>query len=756
MEFVKTGAGSGNILDVSVDAALTGDAFALDMNLGIAARGIFIDCGAGARTGADIQVNDDSTGAHSVIDINSSGSGATVGFDFVGSFNGSPGGQVFNINLNANDNLDTEIMQLTTGAGNRGIMFDFDLGHTDSGTTSHIFDVDITGVFDSNFLDIAYGDASTGNAIFINLDNALAATGLHIEGSGVRTQPMVEIITDSTSSASLIDISVDGAITGTAAIDIDMNAGLAANAIFIDAGNGIRTANLIDVTHDGSGNIDVLQVTASNTGSGSVFDINVTGAGSGAVMDVALSTTSTGAVFNIDMDAAVGAPFLTLDYGNGIRTEDMCQVTFDGSGTNPFWDINITNTGAGGTSDYWDIDVTGVYTGSILDINYGAAATGDAVVIAMGSAVAASALTLSGAGARTDDLIKIDDSGTGSGHIFDINFTGIYTGNCLDITYATAAATGNAIDLNMGTNLAGNAININLAGARTESAIVIDGTNSDGGTDDHVIDINQTGILDSNVLDITFATAVSTGNAIDLNMGTNVAGMAVSVSSAGTGVSGEGVCFDVAHTGDLVAGADAVRISSTGSPSATSNLLAVEQSTGAGTAGAFAVYISATGTNVEALKVDDGNVVFDEALTVSGATTLDTVLYKDLTETVAAANVITAAETGSVFFLNSVTEFASTLPAPAAGLHFTFIVTAAPSGANYTITTNASANIILGTVHESSGGDGDSETSGADTINFVDSVSVVGDTVEVWCDGTNWFAKCFCDAAGGITITTAT
>lgn len=130
-------------------------------------------------------------------------------------------------------------------------------------------------------------------------------------------------------------------------------------------------------------------------------------------------------------------------------------------------------------------------------------------------------------------------------------------------------------------------------------------------------------------------------------------------------------------------------------------------------------------------------------------------LYKNTTETVAATNVITAAESGKVFFLSSATEFASTLPAPAAGLAYTFIVTAAPSGANYTIATNAGANIILGAVHESSGGDGDSETSGADTINFVDGTAVVGDQVNLYCDGTNWFARCFCDAAGGITITTA-
>lgn len=129
-----------------------------------------------------------------------------------------------------------------------------------------------------------------------------------------------------------------------------------------------------------------------------------------------------------------------------------------------------------------------------------------------------------------------------------------------------------------------------------------------------------------------------------------------------------------------------------------------------------------------------------------------------VSEIVTAANTITAAETGSTFFLNSSTEFVSTLPAPAAGLRFTFIVTAAPSGASYTIVTASSANIIKGAVFSSdldAAGDADFETSGGDTISFVDAKAVAGDRVELFCDGTNWFAHGFCTAFDAITITTA-
>lgn len=127
-------------------------------------------------------------------------------------------------------------------------------------------------------------------------------------------------------------------------------------------------------------------------------------------------------------------------------------------------------------------------------------------------------------------------------------------------------------------------------------------------------------------------------------------------------------------------------------------------------------------------------------------------------EVVTATNVITAAESGKTFFLNSTTEFVSTLPAVAAGLRYTFIVTGAPSGASYTIVTDSSANVIKGQVYTldvNSATDPDFETSGGDTITLVDSKSVAGDTVEVICDGTNWFARGFCSVFDAITITTA-
>ncbi len=337
-----------------------------------------------------------------------------------------------------------------------------------------------------------------------------------------------------------------------------MNAGLASSAINIDAGAGVRTDDLIKILDDGSGNVDTLAITASNTGSGSVLDLNVTGVRTGNILDIAMDAAATANVIAIDMNLALAATALMIDAGGGLRTQPLIETIFDGTGTTiggTLWDIDVTNTGAA-ASPLFDIDVTAVYTGNIIDIVFGNA----------------------------------------------------------------SASTGDALHIDMGTNLAGNAIQIDAAGARTAPLINIVNTGTDGGTDDHVILISQTGVLDSNIIDITYSAGASTGNALSLAMGTNVEGMAIDINSAATGVFTEGACIDIQHTGNLVDGANVFRLRSNGSPAAANgHIVKIMQDTGAGVAGNYALYVSALGANVEGLKVDDGAVVFDETLLVSGA-----------------------------------------------------------------------------------------------------------------------------------------
>jgi hypothetical protein len=120
------------------------------------------------------------------------------------------------------------------------------------------------------------------------------------------------------------------------------------------------------------------------------------------------------------------------------------------------------------------------------------------------------------------------------------------------------------------------------------------------------------------------------------------------------------------------------------------------------------------------------------------------------TELVSSAKTISASESGKTFFLNSATGFACTLPSPALGLRYRFIVSIAPSGSNHTIVTNASANIIKGHVICSADAAGDTETSGGDTITFASGSAVAGDCVEVISDGTSWFVRGTCAVAAGV------
>jgi len=121
----------------------------------------------------------------------------------------------------------------------------------------------------------------------------------------------------------------------------------------------------------------------------------------------------------------------------------------------------------------------------------------------------------------------------------------------------------------------------------------------------------------------------------------------------------------------------------------------------------------------------------------------------DDTEAVTTTNVITAFENGKTFYLDDAGGFTSTLPAPLAGLGYTFIVTTAPT-TSYIITTNAGADLLFGTFLDIVG-----ELvyfSAQDTFNFVLNVSLVGDRLEVESDGTNWYCKAFSGADGGITV----
>ena len=125
-------------------------------------------------------------------------------------------------------------------------------------------------------------------------------------------------------------------------------------------------------------------------------------------------------------------------------------------------------------------------------------------------------------------------------------------------------------------------------------------------------------------------------------------------------------------------------------------------------------------------------------------------------EALTATEVLVAADSGKLLTLGTAGGFDTKLPAPAAGLNFTFVVKVAPTTA-YTITTNGTTqNVIHGlvvTTDIDNAGDTDSTAGTAvDVITFAANKALVGDRVELVCDGTLWYAVAYAKAFDGITF----
>ena len=117
-------------------------------------------------------------------------------------------------------------------------------------------------------------------------------------------------------------------------------------------------------------------------------------------------------------------------------------------------------------------------------------------------------------------------------------------------------------------------------------------------------------------------------------------------------------------------------------------------------------------------------------------------------EVVIATNIITAVESDTTFYLNAAGGFTSTLPAPAIGLKYKFIVKTAPTTA-YIITTTSGAILMYGTWLDVTGEL--TYFAARDTFNFVANKSKIGDSLEVESDGTNWYCQAQSGLDAGIT-----
>jgi hypothetical protein len=147
------------------------------------------------------------------------------------------------------------------------------------------------------------------------------------------------------------------------------------------------------------------------------------------------------------------------------------------------------------------------------------------------------------------------------------------------------------------------------------------------------------------------------------------------------------------------------------------------------------------------IKIESGGTLQLEA----GA-----VFRNESTEAVTTTNVITAAESGTHFILNTATAFVSTLPAPAVGLEYWFHIGATAPTTSHTVVTNASANVIEGSIcTPETPTTAVTVAAAADTITFVANKAVHGDHAHVWCDGTTWYLDGMCFVQDGMTTSQA-
>lgn len=165
----------------------------------------------------------------------------------------------------------------------------------------------------------------------------------------------------------------------------------------------------------------------------------------------------------------------------------------------------------------------------------------------------------------------------------------------------------------------------------------------------------------------------------------------------------------------------------------------------------------ATGANGFEVTVSPGaDPGADVALTLptaSGAipTVIGTGSFKTV-ESLTATDVQTSADCGKTLLLTHATvAIVVTLPAPAglSGCEF-WVLHNLATNQDHTIVTNASANIIRGSIAENQGAAGSYQAIG-DLITFVNTAESVGDRVHLITDGTSWFVDGLFELNGGIT-----
>ncbi|MEK6538667.1 MAG: hypothetical protein AABZ46_06035, partial [Nitrospirota bacterium] len=372
-----------------------------------------------------------------------------------------------------------------------------------------------------------------------------------------------------------LDVAVQNMVVTNAAattangwmLDLDTTAAWTGIAMDVDFGTAASTGNFLDVTYaDAAHTGDTIAIATGTNLEGNAMQVTTAGIRTAPVFFVDGVGTDGGTddhIIDINQSGLLNSNVLDITYSSGASDGNAIDLNMGTNvagnalaiataGTTAGRAIEIISTGTINDS-LVDVDMaSGDWQGNILEITTGGSASdGDVFNINLEPLdVAVQNMVVSNAAASSTAgwLLDLDTNAAWSGDAIDVRLTtAVSTGDFFVVTYADAAHTGDAFQVDMGTNLEGNAMQVTTAGIRTAPVFFVDGVGTDGGTDDHIIDINQSGLLNSNVLDITYSSGASDGNAIDLNMGTNVAGDAMNIVTAAT----TGQAIEIGSTGDF-------------------------------------------------------------------------------------------------------------------------------------------------------------------------------------------------------------
>ncbi len=605
--------------------------------------------------------------------------------------------------------------------------------------------------------------------------------------------------------------------TNATAVEIEVKAtqpALAVNGITKINGQNAAGATLFQVIGVGaSGNADAASI--SNTGSGDCLQISPGETDTGGLNMVALAAgvvpliivdgvtndwdgADNKGMINITHDTALihaGASLLNINQTTAVKSDaegflarfvsdataqaSSFAVEIEVTNKQPALKVNnnVTISGADESGELLTITHVGA-TGNADAMSIASSGSGDALIISP-TDVDSGGINVVGKAAGTVPLVILDSAtnnwdGADDVGQLDIDNDDAYVhagASALVITDSStpiSAAEGFLARFVHSGTAQTNSSAVEIEVPATQPALKMNGITVITGQDSPGVALVQiVGNDGSGNLDTLDVHGEGTGDVVQItaddvdSIGLNVLGPAAqTVSSvkidgttgAGwTGAAGVGLLNITNDSTTADADATLVNILSTGALAAASDGACLEiEETGAAQATTYAVRIASTSN--EALHVDSGVVLVDETIAATGG-------FITPMETVTATNVITIAEAGKTFILNHTTEFLSTLPtaSTATGLTYRFILRLNPTAGNYTISTgNTHENVLYGMVMEAetdTSNDGPTAIA-QDLISFIQDIALIGDWVEVTCDGTNWYVSGMTAADGAITFTT--